>query len=735
MRITNATLMRGYNRDFNRLLSQKNKIERQITSTRNFVRASEAPLSAAKALNVRKSYYYSEQHKENLKVASKFYTEAETSLLQVSDKMAQIRETIIAACNTTKDRQEWAIYAQQLETSARELCAIFNTDSAGRAIFGGESDNGLPFTIIEDSNGNAATVLYHGVPVNALSDYFSFPYSDDVYIDIGLGMYTDQRSHYTDPQSVLRTSFNGAKVSGCGAEYGVADVDLSAIKESRKYCIDVYAGNVKKTITFTGKGSYEENVEEINKQLTEAFKKEKAYGKDYPEMDAQGVISLRNSEGKAVENGIVCVVNNTIKEPRAEKLVVDNDSGYTDKYRLKLSELEEGRVYKVNVTVGGVTKTIEFEAGTDNLSDSDNPVYREDVTVKNFQDALEAAFGKGVVNISPNDPTKGIVSSEGQTVKLTKGIVEDGETEEEQEVNIVSVSSSSKDKINLKSIKTDGKSEYSFKIGSNVITFKAGDNETETRNNINQAIRDKGLTGYEIDPKGIIKNAAGEPVAIEPSGTESSVTVGTWTDYTIALSSDDLIEGNKYSLKVIKGNTVKNIDFTAGADEAENLQAIQDALDKAFGAGTVNIDADGNITAADGKSVSVSNNETNKADDLLFEREAIYSNNYIQLTLDAARALRNGDLEYANGCIDRIVSANENLLVEIADLGCNEEFIDFNLTRITTREENLAERQNELEFIDPEKAITLWKTYEALYNACLQMSSTVVPNSIFNYMK
>ncbi|MGN0679382.1 MAG: flagellin, partial [Oscillospiraceae bacterium] len=94
-----------------------------------------------------------------------------------------------------------------------------------------------------------------------------------------------------------------------------------------------------------------------------------------------------------------------------------------------------------------------------------------------------------------------------------------------------------------------------------------------------------------------------------------------------------------------------------------------------------------------------------------------------------------GDIEYANGCIDRLVTANEKLLVEIADMGCNEEFIEFNISRLTIRDENLAERQNDLEIIDPEKEITLWKQYESMYNACLQMTSSAVPQSIFDYIK
>lgn len=559
MRLTNSTLLRGYNRDLSRLRNAKNDCERKITSTRKFNRASEAPLSAAKALNIRKSQYYSAQYKENLNVAEKFYTEAETSLLQVSEKMATIRETIIAAVNTTKDSVDYNIYAQQLETRAQELCAIFNTDSAGRSIFGGDSDNAMPFNIINDSDGRPSTVLYHNVPVNAMNDYTGFPYSNDVYMDIGIGMVTDQNTHAQDPMSVLNISFNGMKISGCGADYGVADIDLSSIQNKRNYVIDVYADGRKKTLTFTGQTDMQDNVDTINKLLGEAYEKDKNQGLPYPKMDDQGMIRLYDKDGKSLENGVVSVVNNTslADSTRTDKLVIDNDSNYTNKFRLNASGLPSDRDFRVDVEVNGVRKTITFNSGA-----------TEDELLANFQDALDAEFVPSTdpnadpkiykVNVTMESPNKGVVSAEGAAVKIWKTEIPD----------------------------------------SDVV-----------------------------------------------------------------------------------------------ADDVKN------------------------------------------AADVPFERERIFSNNYIQLTLDAARALRNDDIEYANACIDRIVTANEKLLGQIADLGCNEDFIDFNKERITTREENLAERQNELETTDPEYQITLWKTYEAYYNACLQMSSSVIPNSIFNYMK
>ncbi len=770
MRITNPTLLRGYNRDLNRVMNLKNKSEHMITTTRRFSRASDDPLAAAKALNVRKSQHYSEQYQENLKTAATFYTEAETSLIQVSEQMAIIRETIIAAVNTTKDQQDLNIYSQQLETKAEELCAIFNTDSAGRAIFGGESDNQLPFNILKDTSGHPSIVTYHGIPINAMNDPTQFPYSDDVNVDIGLGMTVDQKEHYIDPDSVLRISFNGPDVAGCGAERGVADIDLSSIMKDRSYSLYVYAGDVKKEINFKGTGKRSDDIELINGLLEEAYKKEIAYGRNYPRMDDQGMISLRDKMGDAVDGGIVSVINNPYPPKHTSQIKVDNDSNYTDKYKLRLSELTEGKTYKVDVQVGnGEKKTIEFEAGTDNMSDPNKPIFGEDITVKNFQAALDKEFGvdddgRSVVTISPDDPTKGVISAEGQSVKLTThvDVPADGEEEEENKPEVTygtaKITTNSTDVGQSDSLSLTGLKEgthYAMKVSvaggtAKVVTFKAEKYVSDTKDVIADAVKREFEKDY---PDCAVKvNNKGEFTFTDKDGNEKtvkleevtdaaeldgnkSIELGKKTNYKIEL--DKLKKGKTYSLKFIAGNKVKNITFTAADD---NQQAINTELG---GFADVKVDEFGNVIvdsngdgADDGDvPVAVSANPApDSKGEKVYEREAVYSKNYIQLTLDAARALRAGDIDYANGCIDQLVQANEKLLVEIADLGCNEEFIDFNISRLTVRDENLAERQNDLEIIDPAKQITLWKQYEAMYNACLQMSSSVVPQSIFDYI-
>lgn len=718
MRVTNSVIMRGFNRDLNRVGTLKNQTMHRITSTRKFNRASEAPLSAAKALNVRKSLYFSAQYKENLKVADSFYTEAETSLLQVSEKLASVRETIIAACNTTKSIDEYNIYAQQLERNAEELCAVFNTNTAGRAIFGGESDDGMPFTIEKDANGNASTVLYHGVPLNAMNDPKAFPYSDVVVGDIGLGISVDQKTQAIDEQSALRISFNGSEVSGCGAEKGVADIDLTTIKAGRKYCIDVFADNVKKTIEFTGSANADpdaakaENLAAIQAQLDEAFKK----SDEIPIIDNQGVISLTNG-------GIVCAVNNPYAE-RTQQLGIDNDSGYTKKYKLDVEKLVPGKEYSVNVTIGKETRTVVFAAGDDL-----DPDKADEASLHNLQNALTEAFSGTDYkpNVSFTEANKGVITCEGETVK----ILSDSKT------TIDSSFLKDGNTINAKGLEA-GK-EYTFTVGVGNVSKKCSFTATGVESDDFDAIKAQ-ING--AIPSGITANidANGKVTLNQPTTYTVANTTGDAFDTTAKKLDMTKVDNKKYEVTINVGGTSKTIKFNGVKDDiAATMENLNAALKREF----VNTNYDVTYTEADGikastKALSIystTKSEDGEGGENPIDMEQIYSANYIQLTLDAAKALRNGDIEYANGCIDRIVTANEKLLVEIANLGCNEDFISFNIDRLTTREYNNLERQNDLESANLEEETTLLKTYSALYNACLQMASEVVPNSIFNYMK
>lgn len=513
MRISNSTILRNYDRNLKRVSTQKYASENKILTGRQYTRASQSPLKAAKALTVRKQLWHSEQYKENLDVADKFYTEAETSLLQISESLANVRETIIYACNSTKDRStDLNILAQQLETKAQEMVSVFNTDSAQRVIFGGESNDPEPFTIEYDGEGHAKSLLYHGVPVNAYANSKDFPYSDDVYVDIGIGMVMN-KDQQLDTQTALKISFIGTDVTGCG---------------------------------------YEAKPEKIT----------------------------------SIEDAM---------------LKTDGDNS-------------------MRVTAGGITVTVKFKG----------------MSTDDIQKAMNDAFAKAGVTDATKIPTIG------EKGKLIMGDGSEAEISQVPSINL-----------------------------------------------------------------------------------------------------DQLQDGKLYSFDIYADGTKKTILFNADATTADTAAAIQAKLDQEFlrEKHTPQIDDYGNLTVeytnAKGDKISdqvyITKSDTGTAPD--FKNGDTFSFNYVQVTLDAAAALRRGDIDYANACIDRIVSSSENLLVEIADLGNTEEFIEFNNNRFDTRILNLKDRQKTLEATDLESEITLMKTYEAIYNACLQMSSSVIPNSIFNYIK
>lgn len=111
-----------------------------------------------------------------------------------------------------------------------------------------------------------------------------------------------------------------------------------------------------------------------------------------------------------------------------------------------------------------------------------------------------------------------------------------------------------------------------------------------------------------------------------------------------------------------------------------------------------------------------------------------FSNNFVQMLYDAAAALKDGDQEKANAMLDRLDKAHSGILSEITTLGARQNSMDFYINKNEDYRYSLTERQNEVEGCDIEKEATDWKTLDAAYQASLQMSSSVLPKSIFDFI-
>ena len=244
---------------------------------------------------------------------------------------------------------------------------------------------------------------------------------------------------------------------------------------------------------------------------------------------------------------------------------------------------------------------------------------------------------------------------------------------------------------------------------------------------LGMTLNDKG----EVDPQSALKltfNGA----EILGCGYQSSKAV---------LKPDSLTDGSEYRLEVAVGDKKEYITFTAGADKAATATAINDALKAAFGE-DVQMNSAGDIVSASGKPVTAANANIDANGDGTNDYEDIdvsvkgtgYSNNVIQNIYDAAQAIREGDGAVIAKFADQIYSLQTKVSLSIADIGNTEKFIEFNQDRITKNLYSLTERQNDLESTDLAAEATNLKMLQSIYNATLQMSASVIPTSIFNFI-
>lgn len=111
------------------------------------------------------------------------------------------------------------------------------------------------------------------------------------------------------------------------------------------------------------------------------------------------------------------------------------------------------------------------------------------------------------------------------------------------------------------------------------------------------------------------------------------------------------------------------------------------------------------------------------------------SNNVYILFGEIAEALRNGDTQKLEQQTAKLDDMLDNALVNIADVGERQKYVEFIETRAIDDEFNLKSKQNDVEGIDQSEAIIDYKVMEMAYNAALSMGSKVLQSSLLDYIK
>lgn len=167
IRVTQKTLSKQYLRDMNTTLNNMNSISRKMTAQRKFLRASENPISAAKAIIVRRGIANLETYKSNLSTAKGILSSAETNLKSISGEITTITTKILEGVNGDKGEQERAVIATEIEAVARNMMAELNAEYAERKLFGGTNNSNKAFAY---ENG---TVTYNGQDISTNHTFFN----------------------------------------------------------------------------------------------------------------------------------------------------------------------------------------------------------------------------------------------------------------------------------------------------------------------------------------------------------------------------------------------------------------------------------------------------------------------------------------------------------------------------------------------------------------------------------
>lgn len=269
MRIAGSTISRNYLKHLERNMSSKYDSEMKISSYRQFQKASECPAQAATAMRVRKAINNIANYQDNLKTAKNIYSNAQSSVMNISELIQTSYEKLIEAANGTRDKDQMGMLAQTLESNADEIVRLMNLTVADRKIFGGVNNETNCYAIKTGGDGVTKTVTYNGVSVGLYEDPTLFPDSQTAFSDIGLGM-TLLPDGSVDPQSALPMTMNGAKILGCGYSSSIASFELDKIQDGDNYRFSLTVGADEYYVEFTGKATEDENIDAINAAIQQA---------------------------------------------------------------------------------------------------------------------------------------------------------------------------------------------------------------------------------------------------------------------------------------------------------------------------------------------------------------------------------------------------------------------------------------------------------------------------------
>jgi len=233
MRVTNNYMTRNYLNNLNNSLSLLNESGNKLNTGRKFTKMSEDVSAGTRALTVRTQSYKNVQIQSNVKKAGESLEVAESNLTSIKDIIASVNEQTITALNGTNNSAS-NIFSIDFNSIKNQIVEFANCRYNDSYVLGGTNNKSVPFTVKDGE------LQYNGVNVNDIQktdgEFISggseVPYSDSLFIDIGIG--TAVKNGAVDPRTAFNMSVSGLDCLG----YGTEDVTYIDI-EGNEHTINV----------------------------------------------------------------------------------------------------------------------------------------------------------------------------------------------------------------------------------------------------------------------------------------------------------------------------------------------------------------------------------------------------------------------------------------------------------------------------------------------------------------
>lgn len=163
-RVTQFSLQRSSLQHLQSNLSRMGNLQEQLSSGKKLSRPSDDPAGTVDAMRIRADQRAAAQHERNVTNGISWLSTIDSTLLQLSPRVADIKERVIAASNDSlSDVQRHAI-AVELDAIAEELVGMANTTYLGRSVFAGTSSAGAAYEVGTDPVTGRPTYTYTGTP-------------------------------------------------------------------------------------------------------------------------------------------------------------------------------------------------------------------------------------------------------------------------------------------------------------------------------------------------------------------------------------------------------------------------------------------------------------------------------------------------------------------------------------------------------------------------------------------